>query len=45
MEDNAITIIGRWHSVEEDDKSRVQSLSLSLSPNCGLGDSYLIWLI
>ena len=42
IEDNTITIIGRWYSVEEDDRSRVQSLSLS---KLWIEDSYLIWLI
>ena len=36
IEDNTITIIGRWYSVEEDDRSRVQSLSPSLSLSLSL---------
>ena len=49
MEYNVVAIIGRWRCVEEDDGSRVQSITpppslLSVS-DCGLGDSDLIWLI
>ena len=52
MEYNVVAIIGRWRCVEEDDGSRVQSITLSPPPpyvlpilDCGLGDSDLIWLI
>ena len=36
MEDNTIAIIERWHSVVEDDRSRVQSINQSINLSLSL---------